>query len=362
MPPRPNPSGLVVPVPDVPASTASTSATLPRVRFLTSPPRPSDGLLRLFGDTDASSRPAAPSLAPPPARGTGGPPDAPTSILRGGRGPPARVGVRPAPPTAAPDTGGPSARVRFAPAPPAAAPDASEASTRVRFATRPAAGASVGAYGFFRDPVDNDSGSGSDSSSRRSSSNGRGSVRGDAGRSRVAAPRAEASPPPPSTRPSARVHFAVLPVPDFIRFGGRPVAAGSFADRSGGFMRPPGTSVPPYRNTAHIDSGGRGSMRMRSISAIAEYAKKSPEELRWEDNRAGNRGSKHVPAPAAAAGVAEEPGTCCICLDAAPVYAFVPCGHLCLCQECASTYVATGSTATCPKCRAQESILVRIYQ
>jgi len=73
---------------------------------------------------------------------------------------------------------------------------------------------------------------------------------------------------------------------------------------------------------------------VQSISTMAEYAKKIPEELRWEDYRAGNRGRKHVPAPPTAAGAAKELGTCCICLDATRVYAFVPCGHLSVSGMC----------------------------
>lgn len=46
---------------------------------------------------------------------------------------------------------------------------------------------------------------------------------------------------------------------------------------------------------------------------------------------------------------------CVICLDAANTHAFVPCGHKCSCEECASKLRA------CPICRAAIERAIKIY-
>ena len=45
---------------------------------------------------------------------------------------------------------------------------------------------------------------------------------------------------------------------------------------------------------------------------------------------------------------------CCICLDAHPQMVIVPCGHLCLCQECSQKL----TNKKCPLCRTQFSNIV----
>ncbi|KAK3237668.1 hypothetical protein CYMTET_52277 [Cymbomonas tetramitiformis] len=51
---------------------------------------------------------------------------------------------------------------------------------------------------------------------------------------------------------------------------------------------------------------------------------------------------------------------CCVCLDAAREYAFMPCGHRCVCELCAeSTMRSTG--ALCPVCRRPVQGSLRIY-
>merc|ERR1711879_828250 len=43
-----------------------------------------------------------------------------------------------------------------------------------------------------------------------------------------------------------------------------------------------------------------------------------------------------------------ELGECCVCLDRGKSHAFLPCGHLCACMECAAFLAARG--APCPIC------------
>ncbi len=46
---------------------------------------------------------------------------------------------------------------------------------------------------------------------------------------------------------------------------------------------------------------------------------------------------------------------CIICMDATSTHAFVPCGHKCSCEECAS------KLHTCPICRAAIERVIKIY-
>lgn len=51
---------------------------------------------------------------------------------------------------------------------------------------------------------------------------------------------------------------------------------------------------------------------------------------------------------------------CCICLDQPREYACVPCGHLCLCENCIGK-VLDASWRQCPICRMNVSSCMRIY-
>ena len=54
---------------------------------------------------------------------------------------------------------------------------------------------------------------------------------------------------------------------------------------------------------------------------------------------------------------AGEPSTCVVCLDSIPSFAGVPCGHLCLCSDCAGR-----SLASCPLCRADVATWQRVFR
>lgn len=45
---------------------------------------------------------------------------------------------------------------------------------------------------------------------------------------------------------------------------------------------------------------------------------------------------------------------CCICLDAPPSVAFLPCGHVCCCAKC-------GIVSICPMCRGNIAQTVKLY-
>lgn len=52
-----------------------------------------------------------------------------------------------------------------------------------------------------------------------------------------------------------------------------------------------------------------------------------------------------------------EAPTCVICLEKPPIMACVPCGHKCLCEDC-----ATEEIKTCPICRAPITDYLRIFE
>jgi len=52
--------------------------------------------------------------------------------------------------------------------------------------------------------------------------------------------------------------------------------------------------------------------------------------------------------------------TCCICMEERSSHAFVPCGHLSVCSECAVTF-ANHRLRECPVCRNKATGVIRIY-
>jgi len=110
----------------------------------------------------------------------------------------------------------------------------------------------------------------------------------------------------PSTTPAAA--FGSAPAaPAFGGFGAAPAASGS--------------SSVAYTTTNKPDSNS-GTIVLRSISAMPAFEKKSPEEIRWEDYQAGNRGTKSATVGGGAFGQAPTAGA----FGAAPAPAASPFG------------------------------------
>jgi len=59
--------------------------------------------------------------------------------------------------------------------------------------------------------------------------------------------------------------------------------------------------------------------------------------------------------PPVTAAVARDVHGCVVCLDAAQRVAFIPCGHICCCEECSAPL------DTCPVCRASIQSKLRIF-
>lgn len=59
-------------------------------------------------------------------------------------------------------------------------------------------------------------------------------------------------------------------------------------------------------------------------------------------------------------GVLDGATPCIICLDKPPIFAFIPCGHRCLCARCAER-LPTALRRRCPACRRDASSLIQIF-
>jgi hypothetical protein len=52
---------------------------------------------------------------------------------------------------------------------------------------------------------------------------------------------------------------------------------------------------------------------------------------------------------------------CVVCYDQKPVMAVVPCGHLCLCEGCSSSFMEISGSRLCPLCRGNMQTTMKIY-
>ena len=66
------------------------------------------------------------------------------------------------------------------------------------------------------------------------------------------------------------------------------------------------------------------------------------------------------PAVAAAKHVDEDETECVVCLDRTRTHAFVPCGHMCVCEEC-SAAVMDAAEQRCPVCRADVMMAMQMF-
>ena len=57
----------------------------------------------------------------------------------------------------------------------------------------------------------------------------------------------------------------------------------------------------------------------------------------------------------------EEGNFCVVCLESQSSYAFVPCGHKSLCEECANSYPRSRHALACAICRGQSTFLMKVY-
>lgn len=133
---------------------------------------------------------------------------------------------------------------------------------------------------------------------------------------------------------------------------------------------------PPSRRAAFDDNGmandaayaqmmrtNYGSLRGDTMTPVqVAGVRSSLESSLGRRGRAGEgarteRDSLNFDGGVEASPCSFEEATCCICMDAPPVYAFVPCGHLCLCETCQKAYDQT----KCPRCEVGYSLIMKLY-
>ena len=73
----------------------------------------------------------------------------------------------------------------------------------------------------------------------------------------------------------------------------------------------------------------------------------------------GGGGESKDDSNGAAGGMGEETGECVVCMDGENTHTFVPCGHKCVCGECAKTIMRTA--AECPTCRGEAREAIPVY-
>jgi hypothetical protein len=55
----------------------------------------------------------------------------------------------------------------------------------------------------------------------------------------------------------------------------------------------------------------------------------------------------------------ESAGECCVCMTEEKNWIFIPCGHACVCKDCAKDIM--GSTRECPLCCAKASGSFQVF-
>ena len=91
---------------------------------------------------------------------------------------------------------------------------------------------------------------------------------------------------------------------------------------------------------------------------VEEVTLEVAEFTSHEEQAAAADGDKK---PAASADTAEDDDRMCVvCLVARKDHVFIPCGHMCACEGCATEIKNTDSPA-CPLCRAPFALVNRVF-
>ena len=114
------------------------------------------------------------------------------------------------------------------------------------------------------------------------------------------------------------------------------------------------------QNTRSQDAepGSRDRGEASRILADAASVESRDADAASVDNRNVDAASVETREPANAEASAATGGRCVVCFVSAATHAFVPCGHRCVCEECASIVVFQ---AYCPICRSWVQSSLRIY-
>jgi hypothetical protein len=106
------------------------------------------------------------------------------------------------------------------------------------------------------------------------------------------------------------------------------------------------------------DAGARASSRRRRLANSTDVATGASAD-------ASDAGACAIGASAVGAGVGPGPGPasedneCAVCFDGPKSHIFTPCGHVCVCKQCADGIMK--STKQCPICRSESSAAIQTF-
>ena len=80
-----------------------------------------------------------------------------------------------------------------------------------------------------------------------------------------------------------------------------------------------------------------------ALDNTADFLTEELDELHLDLKRAKDQQTSYAP-------------ICCICMDSRPNVVLIPCGHVCLCEQC-----NTGSLTLCPLCRTHITSSLVVY-
>ncbi len=97
-------------------------------------------------------------------------------------------------------------------------------------------------------------------------------------------------------------------------------------------------------------------MAIRACASCMRPKPKFPTLPAGEQKKEGGDGA----AAASATGEDRKEHTCVVCMDKEVNHVMVPCGHLCVCGECAKQ-LKSQKLSACPVCRRKPKIVQRVF-
>ncbi|RZC35725.1 neuralized-like [Asbolus verrucosus] len=94
----------------------------------------------------------------------------------------------------------------------------------------------------------------------------------------------------------------------------------------------------------------------------APYADAKPTPNHFKTSVRSDRTTVRKDASVETLRQAEENSTCAICYENSSEAALFPCGHLCMCYECARMQWRGGGDGNCPMCRVPIQTVLKIYK
>jgi len=120
------------------------------------------------------------------------------------------------------------------------------------------------------------------------------------------------------------------------------------------YAPPPYAAPPPSYNSNHTYTNpqlNQSSHKAKPVGLSQIRDEPSAPDMLIEGQPEGQTGGEGVETPVAA--------ECVVCLEEDSSYAFIPCGHRCVCESCAKNLYET--TKECPLCRSKIQQTMKIF-